>query len=313
MLGNPMKPSSISISCKGSSTHLILLVLMLSGDIEANPGSGNASILPCGFCDKMSWADKGVACDACDVWFHCSCISISSTEYSALNCSSAEWKCYRCQSANAGSLFHSYNLEADHPENSVFTVHSLSPVFTSIVQSSPKHMVPSPLAHHSTAQLTSQSTSRITPTHSKSTRSSNSTKIKPKQHNFRSLVINANSIASKKAELESVLTYTDPDILIVTETKIDETVHTSEFLPANFKAFRKDRNRDGGVMIAVKENVTASEISIREVDGELIWVRVEPKNNSPLFICAFYRTPSESTEVTNCSSSKNHWNNCIAT
>ena len=205
MLGNPIKPSSVSISCKRSSTHLILLVLMLSGDIEANPGPGNASIFPCGFCDnKVSWADKGVACDACDVWFHCSCISISSTEYSALNCSSAEWKCYRCQSANSGSLFHSYNLEvhnpysilADHPEDSVFTVHSLSPVFTPIVHST-KHIAPSPLVHHSTAQLTSQSTARITSTHRKSTRSSNSTKIKPKQQNLRTLVINANSSLKK--------------------------------------------------------------------------------------------------------------------
>ena len=88
---------------------------------------------------------------------------------------------------------------------------------------------------------------------------------------------------------------TDPDVLIITETKIDDTVHTSEFLPSNFKAFRRDRTlRGGGVMIAVKEQFTANELPLHDVDGEIVWVRVEPlKNNSSLIIGAFYRTPSE--------------------
>ena len=112
---------------------------------------------------------------------------------------------------------------------------------------------------------------------------------------IRSLVINCNGIASKKAELESVIDYTDPDVLIITETKIDDTVHTSEFLPSNFKAFRRDRTRrGGGVLIAVKEQFAANELPLHDVDGQIVWVRVEPlKHNSPLIIGAFYRTPSE--------------------
>ena len=119
--------------------------------------------------------------------------------------------------------------------------------------------------------------------------------IYPSTTCIRYLVINCNGIASKKAELESVIDYTDPDVLIITETKIYDTVHTSEFLPSNFKAFRRDRTlRGGGVMIAVKEQFTANELPLHDVDGEIIWVRVEPlKNNSSLIIGAFYRTPSE--------------------
>ena len=63
---------------------------------------------------------------------------------------------------------------------------------------------------------------------------------------IRSMVINCNGTASKKTELESVIDYTDPDVLIITETKIYDTVHTSELLPSNFKAFRKDRTLRGG-------------------------------------------------------------------
>ena len=86
--------------------------------------------------------------------------------------------------------------------------------------------------------------------------------IYPSTTSISSLVINCNGIASKKAELESVIDYTDPDVLIITETKIYDTVHTSEFLPSNFKAFRRDRTlRGGGVMIAVKEQFTANEFA----------------------------------------------------
>ena len=77
-----------------------------------------------------------------------------------------------------------------------------------------------------------------------------------------------------------MIDYTDPDVLIITETKIDYTVHshTSEFLPStNFKAFRRDRTlKGGGVMIAVKEQFTANELPLHDVDGEIVWVRVEP-------------------------------------
>ena len=96
-----------------------------------------------------------------------------------------------------------------------------------------------------------------------------------------SLAIHCNDTASKTGELGSVIDYTDPDILIITETKIDDTVHTSEFLPSNFNAFRRDRTlRGGGVMIAVKEQFAANELPLRDVDGEIVWVRVEPLKNN---------------------------------
>ena len=70
-----------------------------------------------------------------------------------------------------------------------------------------------------------------------------------------------------------MIDYTDPDVLIITETKIDDTVHTSEFLPSNFKAFRRDRTRrGGGVLIAVKEQFAANELPLHDVDGEIVWV-----------------------------------------
>ena len=48
------------------------------------------------------------------------------------------------------------------------------------------------------------------------------------------------------------------------------------------------------MLIAVKEQFAANELPLHDVDGEIVWVRVEPlKHNSPLIIGAFDRTTSE--------------------
>ena len=65
------------------------------------------------YCDlKVSWLDKGVACDNCGIWFHCSCISMKSSQYSQLNSTSEHWYCFHCNTTNSNnSLYHSYNIE----------------------------------------------------------------------------------------------------------------------------------------------------------------------------------------------------------
>ena len=51
----------------------VVTLLMLCGDIECNPGPNTYQVYPCGICDrKVKWEDKGVACDSCNIWFHCS-------------------------------------------------------------------------------------------------------------------------------------------------------------------------------------------------------------------------------------------------
>ena len=51
----------------------VVTLLMLCGDIEYNPGPNTSQVYPCGICDrKVKWEDEGVACDNCNIWFHCS-------------------------------------------------------------------------------------------------------------------------------------------------------------------------------------------------------------------------------------------------
>ena len=57
--------------------------------------------------------------------------------------------------------------------------------------------------------------------------------FRKKNSNIRFLVLNANSVKGKSAELEHILDYVKPDIVIISETKIDKSIYSSEFLPKN--------------------------------------------------------------------------------
>ena len=67
-----------------------------------------------------------------------------------------------------------------------------------------------------------------------------------KSQSWRTLVINFNSAPGKRAELENLINYTDPDLIIMTETKIDEQVKSSEFLPKGYTGDIKKNSVSGG-------------------------------------------------------------------
>ena len=89
--------------------------------------------------------------------------------------------------------------------------------------------------------------------------------------------LNINSIRNKFEQLkETVLRYID--ILVVTETKLDETFLESLFLMDGFsKPYRLDRNKNGGgVMIFIRETISSKilEQYIFTNDVECIFVEL---------------------------------------
>ena len=83
---------------------------------------------------------------------------------------------------------------------------------------------------------------------------------------------------------------TNPDILIIAETKIDSSVSTSEFLPKSHTAFRKDHTyHSGGVLVAVRNTFTVEEVCIECESTEFICVKITLRNLNPLYVAAFYR------------------------
>ncbi|XP_072025433.1 uncharacterized protein [Amphiura filiformis] len=110
------------------------------------------------------------------------------------------------------------------------------------------------------------------------------------------LVVNFQSVDPKKAELAVCIEIEQPDIIIGTETWLNDSVCNSSFLPSGYTALRKDRPINprtgvahGGVMIAFKENLVASHRCDLDTESEIVWLQVDLVGSKPLVIGAFYR------------------------
>ena len=59
--------------------------------------------------------------------------------------------------------------------------------------------------------------------------------------------------------------YCDPDLMLITETKLDSSIFLSELLPKGYVGeFRRDRNlHGGGVMIVTKDCYTITDLVSR--------------------------------------------------
>ncbi|CAC5402075.1 unnamed protein product [Mytilus coruscus] len=91
----------------------MLLIIILSGDIEINPGPKTANVFPCGLCERpVTRSREGVCCDCCSIWHHRSCIELCTTDYELLQRSNVQWMCCKCDSLNVSSFtYHAYEIE----------------------------------------------------------------------------------------------------------------------------------------------------------------------------------------------------------
>ena len=100
-------------------THqLIHLLLILSGQIELNPGPRTVKF-PCGECfQAVKWGQKAIACDSCDQWYHKNCIEMNSILYDNYEANvDLSWECCNCGVKNISlSLFNS-TLESSTNSN----------------------------------------------------------------------------------------------------------------------------------------------------------------------------------------------------
>ena len=76
------------------SSTLCILMLLISGDIEPNPGPIRH---PCGICECPVAANhRAICCDSCDTWIHIKCANMSTKKYQKHQNSSCTWICFRC-------------------------------------------------------------------------------------------------------------------------------------------------------------------------------------------------------------------------
>ena len=116
--------------------------------------------------------------------------------------------------------------------------------------------------------------------------------------NWRTILLNANSIFGKSAELHHLLDYTKADAVLINESKLDSEISTPEVIPDNlgYTVYRKDRNRHGGGVMILIKNCYSSQIVDIKSDAELLWIEVQLKNQRKLLLSTFYRPPSSDDE-----------------
>ena len=232
-------------------------MLLLSGNIELNPGPGQASIFPCGYCQlDVSWDCSGVACDNCEVWFHRSCADISKSGYRKLSEVDVSWRCHRCCHTNSlNSHLFSYQIDLSNRFSILSEASEPTDVHNTSAQSHISSFSPNvfstptgPIGQSSPLPWSKKFSSSCSHDSVNNTTHISGQWNHAKAHNsWRSLVVNCNSIAGKRAELANLINYTDPDVLILTETKLDDSIKNSEFLPTGYQGTaRRDRTRSGG-------------------------------------------------------------------
>ena len=92
--------------------------------------------------------------------------------------------------------------------------------------------------------------------------------------------------------------YCDPDLMLITETKLDSSIFSSELLPRGYVGeFRRDCNLNGGgVMIVTKACYTITDLVLQtphQNKTELVWVTIALKDHSKLVVGSFYRSPNK--------------------
>ena len=91
--------------------------------------------------------------------------------------------------------------------------------------------------------------------------------------------------------------YCDPDLMLITETKLDSSIFSSELLPKGYVGeFRRDRNlHGGGVMIVTKDCYTITDLVLQTTpknETELVWATIT-KDHSKLVVGSFYRPQNQ--------------------
>ena len=107
--------------------------------------------------------------------------------------------------------------------------------------------------------------------------------------------LNINSLANKFDQLTTVIN-DNIDILVLLETKLDDTFPESQFVINGFsKPYRIDRNRNGGgVMIYVRQDIPSKRLSKHNLPSDIECLCVEINlRKSKWLLCGTYHPPSQ--------------------
>lgn len=122
-------------------------------------------------------------------------------------------------------------------------------------------------------------------------------KIKRNINSLRVLTVNFQSARSKSHETALLIESSNPDIIIGTETWLKPEIYDSEVIPPSYTLYRNDRaDGYGGVLLAVKSDITSSEYS-KSKNIEFIAAKIQLSKQKPLITGSYYRPPNKTDDI----------------
>lgn len=273
------------------TSNRTLLLLIISG-IEPNPGP--KAKFPCAICSKACKLNS-IACDDCNQWLHKVCLGMSSTEFSRLGNSEDTWICPNCSRPNNSTILYSVPEDSDSSSRSVnLSTHpsaldSLSDISLQSRSSTSTEPDTDPsFASSTVSDNPAMASSPKTPRN-----------IPQKRKQLRLLVINFQSLRKKGKLLESIIESSEPDVLLGTETWLDDSIKSSEIIPnyLGYDVQRRDRKSDqhGGVLIAAKRELQPEHVQISK-EIEMISCTIKTADHKKVKLAAYYRPPNRVDE-----------------
>ena len=258
---------SRSSHLQSSRSLLVMWLIVLSGDVEVNPGPSTVKF-PCKVCSKpVRRNQRGVQCDVCDEWLHTRCVGISNAQYSELKQSDDPWCCTCC--LGEALPFHGVsnsnlplNETADSIVDTSWILHTSD--FDDIAEKATQPFdSPSPLL---------DCRSSIILCH-----------------------LNAQSVLNKIDEVRTALLDAKrPAILGISETWLNNTITDGEVSISSFTLYRKDRKgkRGGGIMVYVHNSRRCRcRDDLENDDIEAIWLELHLRSRT-ILLCNVYQPPS---------------------
>ena len=209
----------------------------------------------CGICSRpVAKNHRAVLCEACYFWHHIKCEKISLAEYVSLCGDDKPWICRNC----TNFLFSDSFFECDsEPNIAVCDIDSSVQPNVDIFD-----------------QLR---TAR---------------KTFPKR--FLCAYLNINSLRYKFDYIKDLLTQNTVDLLLIAETKIEESFVNAQFVVDNYHLWRADQNQKGGGVAAfLMSNIAEdrkSDLEFRQTEGTCIHFEVKLNGPTWLFIGAYKPT-----------------------
>lgn len=98
------------------------------------------------------------------------------------------------------------------------------------------------------------------------------------------------------------MTGCDFDVIVLTETWLDNRIHSVQLFGPLYDVYRCDRNgvnsskrMGGGVLVAVKKTLSSVQLNICDSCLEQVWVKLD-FNNKCLYISSFYLPPDKTND-----------------